>query len=157
MKRILLILTLIMPLFCFSQTTAPKKANTIILKTGLSADEAFKNFGRILIKEGFTMETLDKDFYMLSTKVKTCNYGMLNAAKLNIKINCQIDQKEENTEIKITGSAIDVALSRTLSFDANSFVVSNRGPKSSVAGASWLIMDGLAKKLEGAEISYLIE
>lgn len=156
MKKLLLILVLFISTnYVFSQ--APKKSNTILVSTIDSESEALKKIGRILLNEGFVLETIDKDFYTLVTKPKTCNYGMLNAAKLDVKISVQIDKTENKSVLSITGkvNSPDFNSYNDSSFDAGALIIENKGPKSSISGASWLIMDNIAKNYEEATIEYL--
>jgi len=157
MKRITLLLLCLFPLFSTAQ--APKKANVIVIKTNDSEDEAFKKMGRILLNEGFEMETLDKDFYMLVTKIKGCGYGLMKAGTVDIKIKCQIDAKNDQRTIILTGkmNSPELMTYSPTEFDSKAMVIENIGGKSSIAGASWLIMDEIAKKYEDGEIEYLIK
>lgn len=155
MKKIFTLCVLLLPFLCFSQ--APKKTNTILISTAETEDQAFKKIGRLLMTEGFTLETTDKDFYMLVTKIKTCKYGMGGMGSIDVKISVQIDKKEDKSIITLTGkyNTPDIAKYTPEQFDSKSMVIECCGPKSSMAGASWLLMENLAQKYEGGTIEYL--
>lgn len=155
MKKLILLIAFIVPVFCYSQ--APKKSNTIIISTSDTEAEALKKIGRILLNEGYVLETVDKDFYMLVTKMKTCKYGMGGLGNIDIKINAQIDKEGDMSKIKLTGkmNSSDFGKYTIEEFDAKALPIECCGPKSSMAGASWIMLDGIAQKYEGGEISYL--
>lgn len=156
MKKLVLFILFSIPLSAFSQ--APKKANTIIITTMESKDEAFKKLGRILLNEGFTLETIDKDFYMLVSNIKTFSHGFLDAGKVDIRINIQIDRKEEKIVIRLTGKFSSPQISQyTVSeFDSRAMQIENTGAKGSSANASWLILSNMAQKYGSGDIEYLI-
>ncbi|WP_372775655.1 hypothetical protein [Mangrovibacterium sp.] len=155
MKKLLFTLLLALPFISFSQ--AQKKSNVILVSTSDAEPEALKKIGRILLNNGFVLETVDKDFYILVTKMKTCKYGMGKIANVDVKISVQIDKKEDLSILTITGkyNTPDLISYTIEEFDSKSSPIECCGPKSSLAGASWLIMDGVATKYENGEISYL--
>ncbi len=157
MKKLVLFILVIFPVLVFAQ--APKKANTIIIVTSDSDDVAFKKMGRIFINEGFEMQTLDKDFYMLVTKIKNYNYGMMGAGKIGIKLTAQIDIQDEESMITVTGKVISSQISSYTdeSFDSNAITIENVGGKSSISGASWRIMNEIAQKYNDGKISYFVK
>ena len=154
MKRLFLLFVLIVPLLSYSQ--APKKSNTIIISTSDPEADALKKIGRVLLNEGFILETVDKDFYMLVTKIKTCTYGMGGLGDIDIKLSVTIDKTGDKSAITLTGkyNSQDFGKYTPEQFDAKALPIECCGPKSSMGGASWLIMEGIAKKYEGGEISY---
>jgi hypothetical protein len=79
MKTLLTILCLL-PLLVFAQSSEPfKKANTIVIQTGLSPEEAFQKWGRYLVQSGFTLADTNKDFLTIST-------GPKDTSKMNFSI-----------------------------------------------------------------------
>jgi len=156
MKKLILFLLLTIPLLGLSQS--PRKSNTIIIHTVDSEDEAFKKIGRILLNEGFTLENIDKDFYMLVSNIKTSTHGFMNAGKVDTKINIQVDKKEDKTLIKITGKFASPQLFQYTEseFDSQALQIENIGAKGSPVNAAWLILVGLAEKYDSGSIEYLV-
>jgi hypothetical protein len=77
MKKLITIL-FFLPIFGFGQDTdIPKKTNLITIHTSDNIDESFKRMGRILLNDGYELETADKIFYMMTTKIKLmkCGFG----------------------------------------------------------------------------------
>lgn len=81
MKRLLLSLLLLFPMLVFAQAAEPfKKANTIVIQTGLKPEEAFTKWGRHLAQSGYTIGESNKDFFTFSTGPKDTskwNYAFL--------------------------------------------------------------------------------
>ena len=83
MKKLLLIL-LCLPMIGFGQTDIPKKTNLITITTEDNIDDSFKKMGRLLINKGYELETADKTFHMITTKVKSMKCGFGEPGKVGI-------------------------------------------------------------------------
>ena len=162
MKKLLLIL-LCLPIVGFGQEIKiPKKTNLISIKTVDNIDDCFKKMGRLLMNEGYELETADKVFYMITSKVKSlkCGFG----CNVSVKYTIQFDEVKDSTEIKITGRAYSGDVFKVMTgkkedngFDKSSFLIENVGMKRSVAKESFNFMNNFAVKYENAKISYLIK
>ena len=83
MKHLFLLL-LILPTGCFSldaqSSKEPfKKANTILIETGLDSEDAFRNWGRHLVQNGYYIDTSDDTFLSLTTGPKDTSEGETHA------------------------------------------------------------------------------
>ena len=90
---------------------APEKSNLILIKTSDNIDESFKNIGRILINEGYELETADKNFYVITTKVTQKKYGFMGGGSLELKFNVEFDEAAWRTaqiayDMKFDGTPI---------------------------------------------------
>ena len=77
-----------------------KRANIIIIYTELEPQEAFKQFGKLLINEGYDMKTADKTFLMLATESRSIRFGVMNIQKLIVNVLAEI--LEDPTTIKLS-------------------------------------------------------
>lgn len=69
--KTLLIAFILLPLLVAGQSSEPfKKANTIVIETGLSPEEAFLQWGRHLVRNGYTISESSRDFMALTTGPK---------------------------------------------------------------------------------------
>ncbi|MDH3650864.1 MAG: hypothetical protein OEQ53_14355 [Saprospiraceae bacterium] len=161
-----LLLLFILTATCSSihaQPIAPKKANKIVIQTSDDIGTAFRNFGRLLLREGYVLEQSDATFYFLTTEPREMKYGISGMGKLNLKLYVQFDESENGTLIQITGKYASEQLFKAagggkdeFNFDTQGNEILNRGGKASLTGASWIIMDELAKALQGGSITYEI-
>ena len=161
-KAILFFLTLAMVTNAIKAQETPKNSNVIIIKTTENIDDSFKKMGRIIINEGYELETADKDFYMITTKITQKKYGFMGGGSLEIKFNIQFDQSNDSTTIKMIGFANSDQLAtasglKNDSFDKDAFRIQNKGANGSIIKSSWILMDDIAKKYVNGIISYLIE
>ena len=161
MKKLLLIL-LCLPMIGFGQTDIPKKTNLITITNDNNIDDSFKMMGRLLINEGYELETADKTFHMITTKVKTmkCGFG----CNVSVKYTIQFDELGDSTSIKISGRAYSGDVYKVMTgkkeengFDKNSFIIENTGMKRSVAKESFNFMNNIAIKYEDSKLSYTIK
>jgi len=161
-KVVLFFLSLIMVTNAIKAQEAPKNSNVIIIKTTENIDDSFKKVGRILIHEGYELETADKDFYMITTKITQKKYGLMGGGSLEVKFNIQFDQSNDSTIIKIIGFTNSAQLATAAglnndSFDKDAIRVQNKGANGSIIKSSWIFMDEIAKKYMNGTISYIIE
>jgi len=135
----------------------PEDSNVIIITTTDTPEEAFTKMGKLLIKEGYTLEQVDKTFLMLVTKIKAANYGFLNVQHLDIKITVEIFS--EPTRVKMVCEYDDPAISRAMnvtpSFDRHKSRARYTGGGSITA--AFEMMNEVAQKYPSAEITYSIE
>jgi hypothetical protein len=86
MKTLLTFLCLL-PLWVMGQSNEPfKKANTIVIQTGLPAEEAFVKWGKHLAQSGYAIAESSKDFMTLSTGTKDTsrfNYGFITHSSVD--------------------------------------------------------------------------
>lgn len=141
---------------------APKKSNLIIVRTTDNIDDSFKKVGRILINDGYEIETSDKNFYMITTKVRQKKYGMMGGGTLEIKLIFQIDQISDTTLIKVKGYVNSMQLASTAgmrndSFEKSAIRIENKGANGSIIRSAWEFMDEIAKKYDAGQIVYSIE
>ncbi|THH34212.1 hypothetical protein [Neolewinella litorea] len=168
MFRYLLVLTCvaIFSADIFSQD-APKGANVIEIHTADNIDDAFKKMGRLLLDEGYTLETADKNFYVITTEVRKMNYGFMNAGELEMKLIIEFNDDEDGTTMILKGmksseqlhraATTGAGVSSNTSFDKDASRILNKGGKGSIVGASWIFMENLAKGYKGGKIEYLTE
>ena len=163
MKKIFLIsLPLIFISIFIKAQEAPKNSNLIIIKTSDNIDDSFKEMGRVLLNEGYELETADKDFYVITTKVKQKKYGFMGGGSLELKLNIQFDQVSDSTHLKIKGyvnsdQLASAAGDKNNSFDKDADRIKNKGSKGSISKSSWIFIDEFAKKYENGIINYIIE
>jgi hypothetical protein len=75
--KTLLLAFLFLPLLVMGQAAEPfKKANVIVIETGLSPEEAYTKWGKYLVQNGFTIADSNKEFLTLNT-------GPKNTSKMN--------------------------------------------------------------------------
>ena len=162
MKKLITIL-FFLPIFGFGQDTdIPKKTNLINIHTSDNIDESFKRMGRILLNDGYELETADKIFYMMTTKIKLmkCGFG----CSVSVKYTIQFDEVGDSTNIKISGRAysgdvyeVIVGKKEENGFDKSSFLIENKGMKRSIAKESFNFMNNIAVKYDLGVISYSIK
>lgn len=139
MKTLAFILVLI-PSFAFCQLSEVpfKKANTIIIQTDDSPEDAYKKMARILTKNGYGIENSDNILLTLTTNEQGFRYG-------NTKLNVSI---EEN-KIRLTGTY------NTPAFPNDATTIDMRGMKKSPARLAFEQMNEVAKQY-GAPVLYTI-
>jgi hypothetical protein len=163
MKKLNLIVTLLfciyfLPSILFSQEP-PDDATTIVILTTDKVDAAFRNIGRLLVKEGFELETTEPTLMMLTTKVTEKHYGFLGGGTVSIKLSAQVDEADSLSKIILTGKFLDIAVLKALGsksalFDKDANIIEYGGMSGSSKRSSWNIMDELAKKYKNANIKY---
>lgn len=79
MNRLLISTLLVLTISASGQTTIEpfKKANTILVETGLGADSAFVVWGRHLAQNGYSIERSDSNFFTMTT-------GPRDTSKFNV-------------------------------------------------------------------------
>lgn len=79
MSRLLIIAPLFITVTVCAQTTVDpfKKANTILIETGLKADSMFVAWGRHLAQSGYTIDKSDNNFLSITT-------GSKDTSKFNV-------------------------------------------------------------------------
>ena len=161
MKKLLLIL-LCLPMIGFGQTDIPKKTNLITISTDDNIDDSFKKMGRLLINEGYELETADKIFYMITTKIKSmkCGFG----CNVSVKYTIQFDELGDSTGVRLSGRAYSGDVYQAMTgkkeengFDKSSFIIENKGMKRSISKESFNFMNDIAIKYEKARVSYSIK
>lgn len=140
--RTILVTIFLIPFAVFSQESKEpfKKANAILIKTSLPAEEAFRMVGQTIIEAGYGIKNSDKDFFSINSEPKPFRYGQL---ELTMSVT-----GNDNAVIRITGKyqmgVID-DLYTTVDF---------RGMKGSPAKEAWEEMQKVAKTVKG-ELSYI--
>lgn len=139
MKYFLIIFFLI-PFAAFSQESKEpfKKANAILIKTSLPAEEAFRMVGQTIIEAGYGIKNSDKDFFSINSEPKPFRYGQL---ELTMSVT-----GNDNAVVRITGkyqTGIINDLYTTVDF---------RGMKGSPAKEAWEEMQKVAEKIEGEKV-----
>jgi hypothetical protein len=118
--------------------------------------------GRLLINEGYELETADKIFHMITTKIKSmkCGFG----CNVSVKYTIQFDELGDSTGIKLSGRAYSGDVYQAMTgkkeengFDKSSFIIENKGMKRSVVKESFNFMNKIAIKYENARVSYILE
>ena len=125
--------------------------NTIIIKTNQKSDDALKQLVQILTSEGFSIENIDKDLFIISTGPKKTS--RLNASlKANFLIN-----GNENASIILTGLvAIDASINMGYGVMSNSGWnrIENRGMNGSVLQVAWNDLYNLAQRYPSGEVFF---
>jgi hypothetical protein len=133
-----------------------ENANTIIINTSDSPEDAFKNIGKILMKDGYTLENVDKTFLMLVTKPSSVNFGLMNMQNLDLKISSEI--LENPTRIKMVCEFMNRDICKALNLAPDFDLRKDRAKNTSGDYASaFELMDVVAKKYPNGKIEYLIE
>jgi hypothetical protein len=107
MKTLLLSLFML-PLLVMGQSNEPfRKANTIIIETGLSPEEAYSKWGRHLAQSGYAIGESNKEFLTLSTNPKDTskwNYDFVLNSSIdeNGKVVVQIKRRQKSSVIANT-------------------------------------------------------
>jgi hypothetical protein len=145
--------------FSLSAQNIPDGSNIIIITTKDKTESTFRNFARILVKEGFVLETTEPILLILTTKIKDRSYGFLGGGTVRIKLSAQVDQMDSASQITLTGIFDDPGISKAMGiksdmFDKDAIVISSGSSSSSSKGAAWKIMDEVAKKYKDAIIKY---
>lgn len=125
--------------------------NTIIIKTKQTSDDALKQLVQILTSEGFSIENIDKDLFIISTGPKKTS--RLNAS---IKVNFLINERE-NVSIILTGLVtVDASIYMGYGVTSNTGWnrITNKGMNGSVLQVSWNDLYNLAKKYPNGEIFF---
>lgn len=158
-KKIIIISLLMAASNIITAQEAPRNANLIQIKTSDNIDESFRKIGRMLGTEGYKLETVDRDFYMIATEVMEKDFGgFLGAARarLEIKFNIQFDEIPEGTTINIRGTFRDITKT-SFSVSGDFQRIENRGARNSILRDSWNFMNEIALKYDNGELSYIIE
>lgn len=128
-----------------------KGDNTIIITTNQTAESAFKQLVEIVTLEGFTIENIDKELFILTT-------GPKNTSKLNasIKLNFLIHEKE-NTTIILSGlftinSSLYLGYGVTTNFGWSR--IENKGMNGSVIKVAWNDLYNIATKFPEGKILF---
>ncbi|MFT6129315.1 MAG: hypothetical protein ACJATN_001037 [Neolewinella sp.] len=138
---------------------APKKSNLILLSTSDNIDDSFKKMGRLLINAGYEFETANKDFYLITTKVRQQKYGFGGMGSLEMKLTVEFNEVSDSTHFTIRGLVTSGQLARAAGntknrFDKNAYRIENKGAKGSILKSAWIFMGDLAKKYENSKIDY---
>jgi len=138
---------------------APKKSNLIIIKSSDKIDDSFKKIGRILMDEGYELETADKTFYSISTKITHKNYGLMGGGSLELKFFFQFDQIQDTTVIifrgRVNSNQLAVASGmKHENFEKDAIRIENRGATGSIIKSSWELMENIAKRYSPCSIGY---
>lgn len=122
--------------------------NAIIIRSEGGTD-LYKAFGKILLKEGYSLEEADRSFGIISTKPRIVMVsGSFMDHELNMKIIGEILQ--DSTGIKLTAKFGDPAFgSNTIEFQAKN----TSGSFADAFGE----LNRLAELLKDKQIKYLIE
>lgn len=138
---------------CVSTEFVPgsnKMDNVIIISTSDSPSSAFKNLTQMLSFEGFSIENIDKELFILST-------GPKNTSKLNasLKINILI-REEGSTKIYLSGlvSSDASAYYGGVTYSTGWDRIVNRGMSGSIMQVGWNDLYNFAKKYPNGEISF---
>lgn len=139
MKPFFVIFFLI-PFAVFSQESKEpfKGTNAILIKTSLTAEEAYRMAGRTIIEAGYGIKYSDKDFFSINSEPKFFWYGQLELTMSVIG--------NDNAVVRITGKY-------QKGINEPYFPVEFRGIKGFPARETWEGMHGVAEKIKG-EIVY---
>lgn len=136
----------------------PDDVNTIIVQTELKPDAAFKKFGKMLIKDNYTLEQVDKTFLMLATKPRTLRFGFLDMQKLTVRILAEVLENPTRIKLQIyfVNPDINESLGLSTKFDEQASLGKNTSGSYEDA---FDILDEFAKKFsnDNKNISYTIE
>lgn len=130
MKKIILLLVLSFSLTNFAQDI-PDDVNTIIVTADRNVD-LFKVFGKILLKEGYSLEEADKSFGIIATKPRLVKVeGSFMDHNLNMKIIGEVDSltiilSANFGDPAFSGDVIDMKAKNTSGSFADAFGELNR-------------------------------
>lgn len=142
MRNILVVFFLI-PFAVFSQESKEpfKEANAILIKTNLSAEEAYRMAGQTIIQVGYGIKYSDKDFFSINSEPKFFWYGQLELTMSVIG--------NDNAVVRITGKYLDGVNEPYLPVEL-------RGMKGFPAKEAWEEMQRVAEKIEGEKVYTII-
>lgn len=144
MKKTMILLVVLISIGLKAQKV-PKKVDLIVQTIEHDIDEIFGKIGRILIDNGYEMESADKTFYSIITKPKKYKYGFMNSQELYVKLRIMLSANEEAVRIKTKG------------FLNEDMRIKNVGMKNSLAKEGWNFMHEMVKKFPADKIEYFIE
>lgn len=105
MKRLISILALISSINVWAQAETPVKGNNVIyIHCDSSAEYNFDDFGKHLISKGFSFETIDRGFMLLTTHNKTSQGAFQH--QLVVSFRDSIIQIKARCNILMLGSSI---------------------------------------------------
>lgn len=142
---------------------APAEAKTIIITTTEQAADAYKMFGKLLLRENLELAQNDPSFMLITTKPTSKKYGM--GGEMLIKISVEVEQKESFSTITIRGWVFDKATysglaagagvsSSNYNFDKNAQEIENYGMGGSSLKESWQWMQSIAEKYPNGKVSF---
>ncbi|WP_324671043.1 hypothetical protein [Hymenobacter sp. GOD-10R] len=150
-----ILLSCLLPTLVFAQVpsaTPLKKANAILIETTDSATVAYRNMGRLLVTEGYTIAVSNADFATISTGDKPGKHGVLQAFTV------LVTPMKAGSQIILTGTFADTnmgVLSPGVGYQR--IPIANSGMKGSPVQNTWASLDALAKAYPGGKVLYLIK
>jgi len=147
-KYLLLPLILISFLSCATTNLPPsditdqeiEQANTIILTTNKTPEDAYREIAQHLMDKGFSFSNTDNTLYTISTETNDLGY-MSHSISLNVSV-----RELEHTSIFIHGNVHSNYLGTTR--------ISNVGSRSSIYSAAWKDMKEIAEEFSYDEFLY---
>lgn len=95
MKTFFIILLSFLAISCGTSykliNTAPPGVATITIKTSDNAQDAYKTFSKILLRDNFELTQNDPSLLMITTKPAAKSYGMGGMGKMIVKISAEVE------------------------------------------------------------------
>lgn len=151
MKKLIFPLLLLLTVNYYSQEI-PEDANAFIFTVKESSAEAFKNFGKFLLKEGYLFETIDNNFGMIVTKIRTIPVGFLGSRKIELRLT--VEMIDNPIRIKIYAESIEPFVLTSLRLQPSFDLYKKRV---STNNTEFEYLDEQMKKFSKDSLSYLVE
>ena len=129
---------------------APKKATTIKVITTDKLEEVFQKYEKYLDDEGYIIRNKE-NLISLQTSLKEKSLGPMSSYSVYVEYLLEFGQMEDKTSVTITGNYADNGGM------SKSKAITNKGSSNFGVGLAWRIMNELAIRYPGGQISYSLE
>ncbi|HEX9651565.1 MAG TPA: hypothetical protein VGA21_13460 [Cyclobacteriaceae bacterium] len=129
---------------------APKKATTIKVITTDKLEEVFQKYEKYLDDEGYIIRNKE-NLISLQTSLKEKSLGPMSSYSVYVEYLLEFKQMEDKTSVTITGNYADNGGM------SKSKAITNKGSSNFGVGLAWRIMNELAIRYPGGQISYSME
>jgi len=164
MSRCLVSLLLLTSAVVIGQEERP--FNVIKISTSDEPTIAFRKMGRLLVGEGYELQTTEPTLMMITTKVTEKKYGFLSMGRIALRFAVTIDEADTGSVVTIAGKFLADAemfqrwmkqftgVEASLKFDAEAQEIEERGMSGSPVRASWNAMKEIAEKYENGKVTF---
>lgn len=126
----------------------PDGTNQIIVETDASFEEVYRALGKSLIKEGYVLESAERDFGIIVTAPYGFEYDKVFPLTAKAKFYLEITSKDDKTEVLINGKVYAEEYYKRggvdSSFDTDADIIKVKGRENQIFMTSWKLMAGIA-------------